>query len=64
MDFRRRGTAQAHPEQVIRKLREADRVLGEGRSITEVAKALEVSEPTYHPWRDQCGGLKPTTASA
>jgi putative transposase len=34
------------PEQVIRKLREADRMLGEGKSIAEVAKALEVSEPT------------------
>ena len=28
------------PEQVIRKLREADRMLGEGRSIAEVCKAL------------------------
>ncbi len=31
------------PNQVIRKLREAERLLGEGRSIAEVAKALEVS---------------------
>ena len=46
------------PEQVIRKLREADRMLGEGRSIGEVAKALEVSEPTYHRWRNQHGGMK------
>ena len=46
------------PEQVIRKLREADRMLGEGRSIAEVAKALEVSEPTYHRWRNQYGGMK------
>ena len=35
---RRRNT----PEQVIRKLREADRMLGEGKAIPEVAKALEV----------------------
>jgi transposase-like protein len=46
------------PEQVIRKLREADRMLGEGKSIAEVAKALEVSEPTYHRWRNQYGGMK------
>jgi putative transposase len=51
---RRRHT----PEQVIRKLREADRMLGEGRSIAEVCKALEVSEPTYHRWRNQYGGMK------
>src|SRR3982750_2627597 len=51
---RRRHT----PEQVIRKLREADRMLGEGKSIAEVAKALEISEPTYHRWRNQYGGMK------
>ena len=51
---RRRHT----PEQVIRKLREADRMLGEGASVPEVAKALEVSEPTYHRWRAQYGGMK------
>jgi putative transposase len=51
---RRRHT----PEQVIRKLREADRMLGEGATVPEVAKALEVSEPTYHRWRAQYGGMK------
>ena len=51
---RRRHT----PEQVIRKLREADRMLGEGKTIPEVAKALEVSENTYHRWRNQYGGMK------
>ena len=51
---RRRHT----PEQVIRKLREADRLLGEGKSIPEVARALEVSENTYHRWRNQHGGMK------
>ena len=46
------------PEQVIRKLREGDRMLAEGKSIAEVCKALEVSEPTYHRWRNQYGGMK------
>ena len=41
---RRRHT----PEQVVRKLREADRLLAEGKSIVEVAGHLEVSEVTYH----------------
>jgi putative transposase len=39
---RRRHT----PEQIIRKLREADRLLAEGREIPEVAKQLEISEAT------------------
>jgi putative transposase len=33
-------------------------MLGEGRSIGEVSKALGVSEPTYHRWRNQYGGMK------
>jgi putative transposase len=55
---RRRHT----PEQVIRKLREADRLLAEGKSIAEVARALEVSENTYHRWRNQFGGMKAVDA--
>ncbi len=46
------------PNQVIRKLREAERMLGEGRTIAEVSKALEVSEVTFHRWRNQYGGMK------
>ena len=46
------------PEQIIRKLREADRLLAEGQEISEVAKHLEISEATYHRWRAQYGGMK------
>ena len=53
------GTRRRHtPEQIIRKLREAERLLGEGRSIAEVTKALEISEQTFHRWRAQYGGMK------
>jgi putative transposase len=51
---RRRHT----PEQIIRKLREADRLLGEGADVAAVARHLEVSEQTYHRWRNQFGGMK------
>jgi len=51
---RRRHT----PEQIVRKLREADRMLAEGTELPEVAKALEVSEATYHRWRAQFGGMR------
>ena len=43
---------------MIRKLREADRMLGEGKTIPEIARAPEVSENTYHRWRNQFGGKK------
>jgi len=46
------------PEQVIRKLREAEGMLAEHKSIAEVAKQLGVSENTYHRWRNQYGGMK------
>jgi putative transposase len=55
LDMKRRRHT---PEQVIRKLREADRMLGEGKTIAEVARHLEISENTYHRWRNQYGGMK------
>lgn len=51
---RRRHT----PEQIVRKLREADRLLNEGKHLAEVVRHIEVSEPTYHRWRAQYGGMK------
>ncbi len=51
---RRRHT----PEQIIRKLREADRLLAEGAEVADVARHLEVSKATYHRWRNQFGGMK------
>ena len=46
------------PEQIIKKLREADVMLSAGKSIGQVAQALEISEQTYHRWRNQYGGMK------
>ncbi len=46
------------PEQIIRKLREADRMLAEGKANAEIAKTLEVTEWTMSRWRNQYGGLK------
>ena len=46
------------PEQIIAKLREADAMLGGGSSLGQVCQKLEVSEPTYHRWRNQYGGMK------
>ena len=54
---RRRHT----PEQIVRKLREVERLLGEGQTIAEAAKQVEVSEQTYHRWRNQYGAMQPTT---
>jgi len=34
------------PEQVVRKLTQADRLLGEGKEVADVCRELQVSEQT------------------
>lgn len=46
------------PEQILAKLRDAEVMLSEGRTTAEIAKQLEVSEQTFHRWRNQFGGMK------
>ena len=46
------------PEQIIKKLREADAMLAGGKTIGQACQALEVSEQTFHRWRNQYGGMK------
>ena len=44
------------PEQVVRKLREAEADLSAGTALEQVCRKLGVSEATYHRWRKQYGG--------
>ena len=46
------------PEQIIRKLREVEADLASGASVAHVCQKLGVSEPTFHRWRTQYGGMK------
>jgi len=46
------------PEQIVRKLHEADGKLAAGVPICEVARQLGISEATFHRWRNQYGGMK------
>jgi putative transposase len=46
------------PEQIVRKLQEADAMLTVGKTIGQVCQALEMSEQTFHRWRNQYGGMK------
>ena len=46
------------PEQIIRKLREAEMMLAAGKTIGQVAQALSISAQTFHRWRNQYGGMK------
>ena len=46
------------PEQIVKKLRDADAMLNSGKDVGAVLQALEVSESTYERWRKQYGGMK------
>ena len=47
------------PEQIVRKLREADRMLAEGVDLALVCRQLEVSVQTYQRWRVQYKAMRP-----
>ena len=51
---KRRFTA----EEISHKLREADVVIGQGKTIAEACKAVGVTDKTYFRWRETHGGLK------
>ena len=50
------------PEQVIRKLAEGEKLLNRGEDIGEVCRQLEITESTWHRWRNQYGGMKANDA--
>ncbi|QEG22294.1 Transposase [Mariniblastus fucicola] len=50
------------PEQIVRKLRDADAMLNSGKELAAVLQALEISEATYQRWRNQYGGMKASEA--
>lgn len=50
------------PEQIVRKLREGERLLNSGVDLVEVLRQLEVSESTWNRWRAQYGGMKANEA--
>ena len=45
--------------QIVAKLRQADVLIGQGKSVPEVCREIEVSEQTYYRWRQKYGGMSP-----
>ena len=45
-------------EQIIRKLREAEVLLGQGSTVGEVSRKLGITEQTYYRWRREYGGMR------
>ena len=46
------------PEQVIAKLRQAERDLADGSTVGQVCQKLGISEPTFTRWQKQYGGME------
>jgi putative transposase len=45
-------------EQIIRKLRQAEVMLGQGRTVSEACKELCITDATYYKWRKNYGGME------
>jgi putative transposase len=45
-------------EEIIHKLREADVLVGQGRTIPEITRQWGVTDKTYYRWRKEYGGMK------
>ncbi len=45
-------------EQIIKKLREAEAMIATGKTIGSSCASSEISEQTFHRWRNQFGGMK------
>ena len=46
------------PEQVVKKLREADVAIASGSTVEQVCRQLQISDATYYNWRKQYGQMK------
>jgi transposase-like protein len=44
-------------EEIINRLREAEILIQQGRTVGEAARKIEVSEYTYYRWRQRCRGI-------
>jgi transposase-like protein len=45
-------------EEIIRKLRQADVLLSQGKNVAAVCKELGVTDVTYYRWRKSYGGMQ------
>ena len=53
------GRQKSHtPEEIVAKLRQAEVLVAQGKTIAEAVRSIGVTEPTYYRWRTEFGGLK------
>lgn len=45
------------PEEIINKLREAEVLSSQGKSMAEICRALGITDQPYYRWRKEHGGM-------
>ena len=50
------------PEEIIRKLREAEVLLSQDQTVSQAVRQLGISEQTYYRWRKEYGGMDKSQA--
>ena len=45
-------------EEIVNKLRQADVLISQGQTVSQVCKQIAVTDQTYYRWRKEYGGLK------
>ncbi len=46
------------PEEIVAKLRQAEVLIGQGKTVADAVRGIGVTEPTHYRWRAEFGGLK------
>ncbi len=46
------------PEQIVKKLSQADAIIASGGTVDQACRKLEISDATYYNWRKQYGQMK------
>jgi len=45
-------------EQIIRKLKIAEQLIAQGKTVIELCRVMGVTKPPYHRWRQQYDGMQ------
>ena len=48
------------PEDILSKLREADILIIQGKTVAETIRILGISDVSYYRWRKEYGGMAPS----
>lgn len=56
------GKVKYTTEQIIVKLREAEVLCSQGKTVAEAARQIGVTEQTYYRWRKEYGGMSTSDA--